>query len=241
MISTKFSTIVLVILLLAGAGFAADRLRSNNDVDTEAPKAQEATDSGRVVATIGDETITLAQLDKQVDRLVALGAIAPLEGAAEEQLPIKQAVLNQMIAERLLLGDARGKGISVSEEDFLAKQEVVREQAAANDQEASFEDFLAAQGLSPEEFRQALHDQLVLEAYLDDVKIQHGVHVSDEAVRQIYDEEFASKSVDGAGESIKFEDVAVHIRAKLEEEQLAQLLPALIDQLTETANVRVSL
>ena len=72
---------------------------SANNAETEAP-----TEAGNVVARIGDETITLDELDAQLQKTNPK--------AYQEIFDARRAALDQLISERLLTAEAESRGIS---------------------------------------------------------------------------------------------------------------------------------
>lgn len=217
----KLLLIVLGILLLAGIGYAVYQSADRTISDDTPP-----------VGRVNGETITQMMLDTQVDQLVATQQIPPLEGSDEEKLFLKQAVLEQMVSERLILKDASEQNISISEEDVTTQFDSIAQQYGS--EELPFEEFLAQQGMTEDGFRKSLHDQLVLETYFNRIQEEHDISVSEEEIRGVYDTQIGDQA-----DEIPFEEVSEQIRQQLVQQKMTEVLTQIIDRLKETAEIEI--
>lgn len=213
----KLTTWLIIILLLAVAGFVGYRLMNG--------------EAGGVVATVDDTEITQEMLDARVSQVGGVQQ-GESEGSAEEKQALQQSVLDQMVVETLLLNDAVSQGITVSDEEVSEQYNQVVQQLDLED--AAFEELLASQGLTVESLRQSLRDQLILETYLSRIAEDRGITVSDEEVRQIYDEQIGDQESE-----IPFESVESQIRQQLEQQKLSEVMPDIIAELREQADIEV--
>ncbi|MCS6919301.1 MAG: peptidyl-prolyl cis-trans isomerase [Fimbriimonadales bacterium] len=112
-----------------------------------------------VVAEVGTERITRAEL---VERLIAQS------GAA---------VLEELIAERLLLQAARQKGVSVSDSEVDARIQILQQNAGGAQ---AFNQLAASLGFTPKLLRERLRTQILAEKTL-------GLTVSDEEIQRYFE------------------------------------------------------
>ncbi|MEN3001981.1 MAG: peptidyl-prolyl cis-trans isomerase [Armatimonadota bacterium] len=112
-----------------------------------------------VVAEVGTERITRAEL---VERLIAQS------GAA---------VLEELIAERLLQQAAKQKGVSVSDAEIETRIQILQQNAGGAE---AFNQLAASLGFSPKTLRERLRIQILAEKTL-------GLTVSDEEIQRYFD------------------------------------------------------
>ncbi|MCS7209512.1 MAG: peptidyl-prolyl cis-trans isomerase [Fimbriimonadales bacterium] len=112
-----------------------------------------------VVAEVGTERITRAEL---VERLIAQS------GAA---------VLEELIAERLLLQAARQKGVSVSDSEVDARIQILQQNAGGVE---AFNQLAATLGFTPKQLRERIRTQILAEKTL-------GLTVSDEEIQRHFE------------------------------------------------------
>lgn len=213
---------ILGLVLLAGAGFLGYRQLIHNGSVSES----------HIVATVNDERITRSELDQQIAQLVSTGQLPPLEEIGEEQAALERSVLEQMIGNLLLIEDAQRQGVSVSEDEVSSQYDSLV--AQVGNQGDDFEQLLAEEGIAADDLRQSLRDQLVLEAYFDRLSQEYDISVSEEEIRHVFDTQ-----VSGEDSGIPFEAVEPQIRQQLEQQKLAEVLPAVIAELTEQAAVEI--
>ena len=231
----KRSIVGVGILLLVVAGLIGFRLVNQNETQFTRSERDPSSVSSHVVATINGAQITRDELDHQIEQLTAAGQLPPLEGSSEEdKQALRQAVLDQMIAEQLLLHDAASQGITVSEADVETQVNLIREQL--NAEGGDFDQLLAAQGVTASDLRQSLHDQLRIEAYFSRLGEEHDIEVSEDEVRQTYDTQVSEQDA-----GISFEDAEPQIRGQLEQQKIAAVLPEIIAELREQAEVEITL
>ncbi|MEX1112427.1 MAG: SurA N-terminal domain-containing protein [Candidatus Andersenbacteria bacterium] len=187
--------------------------------------------SGQVVATVGDREITREELDEQVAQLTAAQQIPSATG--EEQQVLERQILDQMIEEQLFYADAQAKGISVAPNEIEEQYNTIVTEFGGQE---AVEEALAGAGLTVDKFRESLERQLVLEAYFEQLKEERDISVSDEEVRAFYDEQIAGQETE-----IPFEAVEAQVRAELEQQQLSQIIPQILEELKAQADIQVNI
>lgn len=106
----------------------------------------------RIVAVVGDSVILASELDEQLERRRALGETLPTDSAALEAL--KERELEALINELVMLQAAARDSITVPAGDLEGQVEAtVQEQVRRFGSRATFEDALAQEGLTLEQYR----------------------------------------------------------------------------------------
>lgn len=106
----------------------------------------------RIVAVVGDSVILASELDEQLERRRALGETLPTDPAALEAL--KERELEALINELVMLQAAARDSITVPAGDLEGQVEAtVQEQVRRFGSRATFEDALAQEGLTLEQYR----------------------------------------------------------------------------------------
>lgn len=113
-----------------------------------------------VVAEVGTERITRSEL---AERLIAQS------GAA---------VLEELIAERLLLQAAKQKGVSVSDAEIDARIQILQQNAGGAE---AFNQLAASLGFTPKQLRERIRTQILAEKTM-------GLTVSDEEIQRYFDQ-----------------------------------------------------
>ncbi|MBX6422697.1 SurA N-terminal domain-containing protein [Thermosulfurimonas sp. F29] len=144
----------------------------------------------RIAAVVNDEVITLSEVDEAalpLYRKYLRGVTDPLE---EEKLVhrIRREVLNQLIEEKLIEQEVKKYKITVSDEEVEA---FLKEVVSRVGGEEAFRRFLAEQGLTPEEYRQRIRDQL-RKIKLIRGSVQARIVITDEDIERYYREHYLS-------------------------------------------------
>lgn len=100
-------------------------------------------------------------------------------------------VLDTMIAQRLLLAEARAQGVTVSDAEVKAQVDGLRGRFP---DAATFEKALASQGLTEARMTQELRNQLLLRQYIA-TKVAPQVQVTDAEAKAVYDQNQESMKV----------------------------------------------
>ena len=151
-----------------------------------APGAVVASYKDAVVAAVGDETITIYDLDKEVAPQLQALSRQPRGQATDVKVEeLRKDVANHLIETELLWQEFKSRGFKLPL-DLLQKRidGIVFAQAGGNRER--FEKQLFDQGLSWSEFEEKLRKNLAADLLVDEF-IRRPVHVSPEAVRAWYD------------------------------------------------------
>lgn len=119
--------------------------------------------SNRIVAVVGEDVITEADVASHLAVLLD-GRQAPLAEGAAESGEMREAVLDRLIEQRLVLQEAKRRGLTVSSDEVVDRVEVVRRRFGSDE---ALRQSLAEAGISREQFRQQVRDQLLAEKAID--------------------------------------------------------------------------
>lgn len=92
-------------------------------------------------------------------------------------------VLDSMVAQALLLQDARDQGVTVSDEELKPQMAALRGRFP---DEATYKKALEKEGLSEKELQEKLRQEAVIQKYVG-TKVLNQVAVTDQAAREFYD------------------------------------------------------
>lgn len=145
-----------------------------------AAAAQETTPIDSIVAVVDEDVILRSELDRAVANITAQYANQP--GQLPPRDVLERQVLDRLVLSRLQLSRARDSGIRVADgelaqaiESVAARNQMSQEQLRAR---------LAQDGLSYDEFRSSLRDELLLER-LQQRYVQSRVQVSEAEIDQL--------------------------------------------------------
>lgn len=143
----------------------------------------------RIVAVVNDEIILLSELavfSGPFEERAAQEAPDPV-GRALARREVRQKILDEMVADRLVSEEAAMLGLSVSEREV--DSEVARIKRENNLDDVAFRKQLAAQGMDEKMLREQLR-RIRLRQKVTEVRVQPRVAVSDAEVRRYYEENF---------------------------------------------------
>ena len=177
-------SIPFVLIIAAVSGFAGG---GSEAASSAGSSGTNATPIGvaDAVATVNGEPIPRAEFDRIVaaqlhqGRFAAEGQVAP-----ERRAAVRQQVLEALITQRVLLQRAAAAGVQVEPEAVDAMIDEVQRQFPT---EQEFLIVLGEQGLTPQDFRLELENQLKIERLIDR-EVDSDVSVTDEEVRAFYDQ-----------------------------------------------------
>ncbi|CAN7698855.1 peptidylprolyl isomerase [Variovorax sp. LjRoot290] len=179
-----------------------------------APAAPVQRSAEYIVALVNSEPITNTEVQTRVERILKENAEAQRVPRAE----LTRLVLERLIAERAQLQQAKEAGIKVDE---LAIDQA--EQTVARQNQMSLVELrsrVAAEGISPQTFRNDLRDQLLL-TRLRDREVEAKVKVSDIEVDQFIRDQRTSPNA--ATQNINIAQVLVAVPESASDAQVASL------------------
>ena len=143
----------------------------------------------RVVAVVNDQIILLSELAASAGPYEERAAAEATDniGRALARKQVREKIMNDMIADKLVDEQAKELGISVSEREIDG--EVARIKKENNLDDAEFRDQMAKQGMEPSAFRDMLRKQKQRQKVIE-VRVQPRVSISEAELRGYYAENF---------------------------------------------------
>lgn len=147
-------------------------------------KPADTTKMPDVVAQCNGKKITKDDLIKQARQMQAQMA----QASRGQQVPalddaFYRQILEGMVAQELLLKDAKEQGITVSDEEIKPQMAALRGRFP---DEATYKKALEQEGLSENQLQEKLRQEAVIQKYVS-TKIMNEVAVTDQAAREFYD------------------------------------------------------
>ncbi|NLV16540.1 MAG: hypothetical protein GXY50_04945 [Syntrophomonadaceae bacterium] len=140
---------------------------------------------GDNVATVNGEKLKQNQLDKVVNLFVVQAqqtyGTDPREDA-EFMEQIREAALESLIDQTLLLQEAARQGMEATEEEVSTAIDQFKEAAGTE----GFKGFLSSAGYTEEEFEEEMHNQVLIDELYE--KVMSGVEVTVEEVKKFYED-----------------------------------------------------
>lgn len=132
-----------------------------------------------VVAEVNGQTVKKTELLDQIKAVEAqMGSVNP-----EKKSEFIRAVLDDIIAQRLLLQEAQSRKLTPSKEEMDKQLSAFKKQFP---DEATFNKALQSEGLTEDQLKQKVGDQLTMEKYIETVIVPK-VTVNDAEVQKFYD------------------------------------------------------
>ncbi len=143
------------------------------------PASQGATVAGRkgdyIVAVVGGELVTAAEIDRSVERLAA--AAARSGQGLPPMLELRQKVLDSMIDERVLINHAK-RNYNLRIDDAEVDRAVANVAAQNQLSVEQLRERLAAEGMDVKRYREQIREQMMVER-VRDVEVRRSVAVSE--------------------------------------------------------------
>jgi len=176
--------------------------------------------TGDVVAVVNGEEITTQQIEETQALFTSIGQDIP-----------KEAVLEELINQKLLMQEAKKAGFEFTTEQA---ETAISQQLAM--QGADLEEYktqIQAQGIDYEKQLATIKEDLAIQSYLDQVFENENFTVTEEEAQEVYD----TYSAQSSEELPAFEEVKDQILTSLQQEKQQQAINVLIQELKQTAMV----
>lgn len=195
--------------------------------------------NGNAVAIVNGDPISQTEYNKEYNE--ALNALRQIENGpeltAETRASLKTEVLNQLIAERLVLQYAEENNITASEEE--AGQEYAMAVALIGGEEA-FQQYLESFKITEAAFAEDVKNQVIfrksVESYVEPEKLA----VSEEEIRQAYDllaKQVAESELEN--QVPPFETVKEWFRTQLKNQKIAEEGKGFLEYLKQQADIEI--
>jgi foldase protein PrsA len=179
-----------------------------------------------VLATVGNEKITKGDFDKEMSKSDAqlkqqLGNDYATNDKVKDQLTkMKKQQLDNMVTKKILLQEATKLNLKPSDDDINKQiDDQVNKIKAQYPEEGQFASALEQNGLTEDQLKEALKNQIITNAVQDD--IVKDVAVTDDDIQTYYDTNKDAKYSVGAGATVAHilvadEETAKSLKAKLD-------------------------
>jgi len=183
------------------------------------------------LAVVNGEEVTQSEYD-MIAQQFALVAGGALDDAQQG------ALLEQLVNQKLWLQDAESQGLSVSESEVDNELASIQQEFAAQQSEVSFDTTLEQYGMTMDQLRDSLMEDLLLQKYVTSLQAESNIAVPEEDVRAYYDQLAA-----GQGEDVEvpaYEEVQEQIASSLAEQQVGVILQQKAQELRAEANIKIN-
>ncbi|MFH1259092.1 MAG: peptidylprolyl isomerase [Elusimicrobiota bacterium] len=165
----------------------------------------------RTVAVVNGEVVLQSEFERNVGPVIEqFKKMSPAAEQTEEKLKdLKKEILEQMIDEKVILGEAKKKSIKITKREIDDGREEIRKRFPT---EKEFKEELAKQHLKVEAFDNRIKEQLMMMKLIDQEVKAKAVRPGEEEVKNLFnklDKKIAGKKVDvPADEEKEFNDLA---------------------------------
>jgi hypothetical protein len=189
-------------------------------------------DAQKQVATVNGAVVRQGELTELLEQ------IAPGQAATLDET-IRSQVLDDLVNVKLLLGEAKEKGYTVTDDAVQEEFDALVEQFGGKE---AFEAQLAAANISERDIREDIADELLLQQLVESETDIDIIAVTDEDVQQAYDEAVELAQSSGVeGEIPPLDDVREVIAAQLEQQKQQEIIEAYVNELREGADIEITL
>lgn len=189
--------------------------------------------SSDIVASVNDEKITRKELDSFVKQVTTIQKISAPDKQTEEGKNFERQILDQMVNDVLLYQDAGNQGIIMNKEEVDSQYSAIANQVGG---EEKLNQAFEKTGMTPDDLRNELIRQGVIEKYLNFVKEKNEITATDEEVKEFYDKQVAPQRPD-----LAFDAVEPQIRQTLERQKLSLPISEILKNLRQEAEIKILL
>ena len=220
-------SIGLVVLIVAGGWLTFSFLGQSGSGNQQSGN-QEA------VATVNGESISRGEFNAQVERLEQ--QMAAQSGTDVDQEQLEKQALEQLVSTVLVRQEAEKEGIEIADEEVKAEIEKMKQGMG---EDTTYEEQLEAAGITEEEHKEMLREQLITTKYLQKEVPKDEVEVTDKQMQEAYNQISAQQEVPPLEEMN--EQMKQQLRSQVSQQQRNQLIQELVDSLREGAEIESSL
>ncbi len=186
-----------------------------------------------IVAVVNGDEITWAELESRASQMKMRYEMQGEAVTPEMEDRIREMVLDNMIDEILLLQEALRQGFDVTEEEI---DEAYEDIVARYDSEEELKSLLHEDGMTVEDLRDQIREQLIIMGYIDEYVEQElgeeGLEVTEEDVRELY-ERYSAQMEDFP----EYDEVESYLREELEDQRYYDAISQLVADLREASTI----
>ena len=221
----KTILIIIGVLLIVSGGWYA--------VSSNTPSGEDTANAEDTVAIVNEEKILRTDFEEFKSQALELQGIdtASLDETTLAQLDTQ--IVNDLISQALLEQAVSASEISASQEDIDQQAAAIVAQFGGQE---SFQQALAAEGLSEETFRTQIGANLATQTYLEQKLSLSAVTASDEEIETAYAQAAAQNENIPA-----LEEVQVQVEQSIIQQKQQVLVSDFVEQLRSEANIEIFL
>lgn len=176
----RFIVGVFVILM-----FAISLIASAVTVPGSAGDEEPKIDPAKIIAKIGDKTITEGDLTKEIESQGKAMRISSINDIPkEERAQFRKMVLNNMLEKMLILESAKEKKLTVSDDDMQAE---MKELKGRFPDEAAFQSALQQQNIKEKDLEEKIRESMTIRKVMESVADTTPT-ITEQQLKEYYDE-----------------------------------------------------
>lgn len=187
--------------------------------------------SNNVVATVNGQEISNKELKERVTQFEQTLTLQGQEANMSEE-EMRLSVLDQIISETLLYQESVKAGFDVEESEIDQEVQDIRDSIGGDE---AFRSRLKEAGISEEDLRRDIRNNILINSYLESVLSDVEVSVTDQELIEFYD------SLNEQQELPPFEEIEEDLRNSLLSEKENELISEIVMELYNNSEVEVSL
>ncbi len=223
---------LLIIILAVGAYFAVYKKNViSSALEHFSSKEKQSSEVSTVVATVNGMEITRDELNKkieQVKKTMPEGFADPTQDASFEL-----QLLNEVINLKLLVDTAEKKNYIATDDQINTQRAILVKQFGGED---AFATQLKTFGITEDELKENMKNEIIIKQLLSDETDIDKIVVTDEEVKQAYD-----NIVAGTEDAPAFEDISEMLRSQIKDQRGAGIVNAYIEKLKGESNINITL
>lgn len=225
--SGAMGTILIIIILVAlvAVGFYLAR------GDSDGTQVQDG-----AVATVNGQEISSERLQEQLDSFRNSTGTQAEQFNNLSETRQQEILLEGIINTELQLQAAEGAGVTVSDEEVESELQASIEQIG----EEEFQNRLEQNGITREEVRDDLRDQMIISAYIEQ-EAGGEISATDEEIQQLY-QQFTAQSQQTGNEDAEvpsLDELRPQIEQAVVQQKQQEIALQLLDQARENADIEV--
>ena len=176
----------------------------------------------KIVAIVNDEIITQSEVEESMLTFIADYRLRYGVEEAEDRLDeAKGDALNRLIEERLILQEAKRRGIQVNETELDERLNLVKSKFGS---EGEFEKVLSKSGLTLEKLKNKYREQLMMKTLVNGI-ISYNVRIAPTQIAAYY---YGHKNEFIQSERVKFRIILLKFKPEQEEIEISSLAEELL-------------
>lgn len=206
--TTKILFSMAIVLSMLFTAFAQEKAEK---------ASEEKKEDTKVIAKVGKEEVTEAELDKVMKEWTSRFPVGRLESLPEERMQeLKKRILNQHLEKMLILQKAEEMGAKPNEEEIKEELQSVKDRFP--DEEA-FKNALQQQGKTVEDLEKDIREGLTIRAVMDKIT-EDSVQVTEEEMKEFYEE---NSQMSKQEPQVKASHILLKVEQDMSEEDKAEI------------------